>query len=150
MIILAKRVVEKNYHSTDPVGQSEMCQDCSIGCKTHCMRKPAHNMGSEKPFIIPEENQEKPVTKRFYEVTIKDVDSIPCSLREQRLLFDVDGNKLEGEFVTPWRMDWLEPVIQDYLQKDIHMASVKIVDLYNPEEADQLIVCEVNSYIERV
>ncbi len=113
------------------------------------MRKPAHNMGSETPFIIPEEEEKKVVAKRFYEVTIKDVDSIPCSLREQKLIFDVDGNKIEGEFVTPWRMDWLEPVIQDYLNKDVHMASTKMVDLYNPEEEDQLIVCEVNSYIER-
>ncbi len=139
----------KNYQHKDVVGQSEMCADCSIGCKTHCMRRPAHNMGSKKPFIIPEEDENKMVSKRLYEVTITAVDSIPCELKKQKLILDVDGSVIEGKFITPWKMDWLEAVIKDYCKKDTHFCGTKTVDLYNPEEEDQLIVCEVNSYIER-
>lgn len=104
-------------------------------------------MGSDRPYFI--DDQPKVVTKRFYDVTIKDVESIPCELKEQKLKYDVDGNRLEGELETPWPMNWTYGVIEDYLKKDIHFSGVKTEEFHNPEEYDQTIVCEINSYIER-
>lgn len=147
-IILGKHIVDKNYRRFDPVGQSEMCKSCSTGCKTSCSRKLAANMGSEVSYIIPEEDTKKVVAKRFYKVTIVDVDSIPCELKKQSLTLGVDGNILEGEIVNPWPVEWIKETISEYCKKDSHMCGTTTVDLYNPEEPDQLIVCEVESYIE--
>lgn len=147
-IILGKHIIDTNYRRFDPVGQSDMCRDCSTGCKTSCSRKLAHNMGNDVPYIIPDEDENKIVAHRFYKVTIVDVDSIPCELKKQYLILDVDGNILEGEFDTPWPMNWLQKVISEYCREDRHMCGTKTVNLYNPEESDQLIVCEVESYID--
>lgn len=144
---MGKHIIDKNYRRFDPVGQSEMCKDCSTGCKTSCSRKLAHNMGNEVSYIIPDQ-EEKVVACRFYKVTIVDVDSIPCELKKQYLVLDVDGNLLEGELETPWPMDWVKQVIIDYCREDRHMCGTTTVNLYNPEEPDQLVVCEVESYIE--
>ncbi len=145
---MGKHIIDKNYRRFDPVGQSEMCKTCSTGCKTSCSRKLAHNMGSEVSYIIPEEDNNKIIPSRFYKVTIVDVDSIPCELKKQNLTLDVDGNILEGEIETPWPMEWVKEVISGYCKEDSHMCGTTNVNLYNPEEPDQLIVCEVESYIE--
>ena len=145
---MGKHIIDKNYRRFDPVGQSELCETCSIGCKTSCMRRMAEDMGSDSPYIIPESDEERVVAKRFYRVTIKDVDSIPCELKKQYIVLDVDGNVIEGEFETPWPMDWVKQVICKYCREDRHMSGTSTVDLYNPEEPDQLVVCEVESYIE--
>lgn len=144
---MGKHVVETNYHRLDPVGQNEMCKNCSSTCKTSCAHHPAHNMGSDRPYFI--DDQPKVIAKRFYDVTIKDVESIPCELKGQILKYDVDGNRLEGELDTPWPMTWTYGVIEDYLKKDTHFSGVKVEEFHNPEEDDQKIVCEINSYIER-
>lgn len=145
---MGKHIIDKNYRRFDPVGQSEMCKTCSTGCKTSCTRRLAEDMGSSVPYIIPDKDEEKVIAKRFYKVTVKDVDSIPCELKKQYLVLDVDGNVLEGKFETPWPMDWVQQVIVDYCSEDCHMCGTTTVDLYNPEEPDQLIVCEVESYID--
>ena len=145
---MGKHIVDKNYRRFDPVGQSEMCKNCSTGCKTSCSRYMAQNMGSEVSYIIPDEDENKVVACRFYKVTIVDVDSIPCELKKQQLVLDVDGNVLEGKLDTPWPMPWVEQIIIDYCKKDRHMCGTTTVNLYNPDEPDQLVVCEVESYID--
>lgn len=106
-------------------------------------------MGNDVSFIFDDPKEKKVVVDRFYDIIVRDVDSIPCSLKEQKLKYDVDGKLIEGELTVPWPMDWIYEVISDYLEKDSHLSGSKLVNFYNPEEEDQLVVCEVVSYIER-
>lgn len=144
---MGKHIIEKNYHRLDPVGQDEQCKNCQTTCKTSCSRHPAHNMGYEVPYFIDE--KEEVIVKRFYGVTIKSVDGIPCDLKEQKLKYNVAGNRIEGELEVPWNMDWIYRVIEDYLENDSHISGTKVKEFCNPEEEDQIIVCEIESYIER-
>ncbi|MEG0919314.1 MAG: hypothetical protein RR967_03105 [Anaerovoracaceae bacterium] len=146
---MGKHIIEKNYHRLDPVGQSDVCATCSTACKTSCSRKIAQDIGNSVQYIVEDPNAKKAEIDRFYDVTIKDVDSIPCSLKEQSLKFDVDGNLIEGQLTTPWAMEWIIEEISKYLQEDKHLSGTKKVDFYNPEEEDQLVVCQVQSYVER-
>lgn len=147
---MSTHIIEKDYRRFDPVGQADMCSNCSTACKTSCSRKLAQEQGNDIHYIIDDPNAAKVEINRFYQVTVKDVDSVPCSLKEQKLKYDVSGNLLEGELVTPWKMDWIYEVISEYLKKDSHLSGTKKVDFINPEEEDQLVVCEVFSYVERV
>lgn len=144
---MGKHILEKNYHRLDPVGQSDQCKDCQTTCKTSCARHPAHNMGFDVPYIIGE--KEDVVVDRFYDVTIKSVDGIPCDIKDQKLKYDVDGRRLEGEIEMPWPMNWIYEVIEDYLKRDSHLSGTKTEEFHNPDEDDQVIICEIESYIER-
>lgn len=146
---MGKHIVEKNYHRLDPVGQSDVCATCSTACKTSCSRKIAQDIGNQVQYIVDDHNAKKAEIDRFYDVTIKGVDGIPCSLKEQTLKFDVDGNLIEGELTTPWAMAWITEEITKYLQNDKHLSGTKKADFNNPEEQDQLVACEVKSYVER-
>ena len=146
---MGKHIVEKNYHRLDPVGQSDMCATCSTGCKTSCSRQLAKNMGSEVSYIIDDPVEKNVTFDRLYDVIIRDVDSIPCELKSQKLVYDVDGKLIEGQLKVPWPMDWIYEVVSDYLSKDSHLSGTKSVKFANPEEVDQLIVCDVVSYVQR-
>jgi len=146
---MGKHIVEKNYHRLDPVGQNDMCATCSTACKTSCSRKLAQNVGNEISYIIDEPGEKTVVVDRLYDVIIKDVDSIPCDLKNQKLQYDVDGNLIDGELKTPWSMEWIYTSISKYLSEDSHLSGTKSVRLNNPEEKDQIIVCDVVSYIRR-
>lgn len=146
---MGKHIVEKNYHRLDPVGQSDMCATCSTACKTSCSRKLAQKTGNKVSYIIDDSFGKDVTFDRFYDVVIKDVDSIPCDLKNQKLQYDVNGNLIEGELKTPWEMDWIYTVISDYLSNDEHLSGTKSVSLNNPEELDQTIVCEIVSYVSR-
>ncbi len=146
---MGKHIVEKNYHRLDPVGQDDMCANCSTACKTSCSRKLAQSVGNDISYIIDEPTDKEVVIDRLYDVIIKDVDSIPCDLKNQKLVFDVNGKLIEGELKTPWRMDWIYSVISNFLSEDSHLSGTKSVRLNNPEEDDQIIVCDVVSYIHR-
>lgn len=149
IFIKGKHIVEKDYHFLDPVGQSDMCATCSTGCKTSCSRKLAKEVGNEVSYIIDEPEKKNNLISRLYDVIITDVDSIPCDLRNQKLQYDEDGKRIDGEIVTPWNMDWIYDVISDYLSKDEHFSGTKSVKLNNPEEEDQIIVCDVVSYVQK-
>ncbi|MEG0292152.1 MAG: hypothetical protein RR495_05670 [Anaerovoracaceae bacterium] len=146
---MAAHIVEKNYRRFEPVGQEDICATCSAACKTSCSRKLGQELGNDVHYIVGDINSKKVEIDRFYEVTVKDVDSVPCSLKEQKLKYDVNGNLLEGELVTPWEMDWIYDVVTKYLKEDSHLSGTKKVDFFNPAEEDQLVVCEVFSYVER-
>lgn len=147
--ILGKHVIDKNYHRLDPVGQSDTCANCSTACKTSCNRKLAQELGNDVSYIIDDPKENKVATNRFYKVTIKDVDSIPCDLKEQFLEYDVDGKLLSEPLEVPWNMDWIYSVLEEYLVNDIHLSGTKQVQFNNPEEVDQIIICEIYSYIQR-
>lgn len=146
---MGKHIVEKNYHRLDPVGQSDMCATCSTACKTSCSRKLAQDLGNEISYIIDDPAPKNVTIDRLYDVIIRDVDSIPCDLKNQKLLFDVDGKLLEGELKTPWKMDWIYEVVSEYLSNDSHLSGTKSVKFFNPEEQDQIVVCDVVSYVQR-
>lgn len=146
---MGKHIVEKNYHRLDPVGQSEMCATCSTACKTSCSRKLAQAVGNNVSYIIDEPASKNVTIDRLYDVVIKDVDSIPCDLKNQKLQYDINGTLIDGELKTPWNMDWIYSVISEYLSEDTHLSGTKSVRFNNPEEEDQLIVCDVVSYIQR-
>ena len=146
---MGKHIVEKNYHRLDPVGQSDVCANCSTACKTSCSRKLAHDAGNKVSYIIDDSFGKEIVSDRLYDVIIKDVDSIPCDLKNQKLQYDEEGNLIEGELKTPWKMDWIYTVISDYLSNDEHFSGTKSVELKNPDELDQIIVCDVVSYVRR-
>ena len=146
---MGKRILEKNYHRLDPVGQSEMCANCSTTCKTSCSRKLAQDTSNKVSYIIDDVCEPQITIDRLYTVTIKDVDSIPCDLKEQKLEYNVDGVLLSDKLVVPWEMDWIYAQVEDYLKKDAHLSGVKKAEFKNPEEDDQLIVCEITSYVQR-
>lgn len=146
---MGKHIIEKNYHRLDPVGQSEACANCSTTCKTSCIRYAGKKMGNEVPYIIDDSIGKNVQVDRFYDVIIKDVDSIPCDLKEQKLTYDVDGNLIEGQIKTPWPMNWIYTEISGYLSNDNHLSGTKNVKFINPDETDQWIMCDVLSYIQR-
>lgn len=148
-INMGKHIVEKNYHRLDPVGQNETCANCSAGCKTSCSKYVPKNMGNEVSYIIEEPAEKKVSVDRLYDIIVKDVDSIPCDLKGQKLLYNVDGKLIDGQLKTPWPMDWIYEVVSEYLAEDNHLSGTKSVKFINPEENDQYLVCDVVSYVQR-
>lgn len=146
---MGKHIVEKNYHRLDPVGQNDLCATCSTACKTSCSRKLAQSVSNEISYIIDDPVEKNVVVDRLYDIVIRDVDSIPCDLKGQKLVFDVEGRLIDGRLETPWKMDWIYEVVSDYLSKDSHLSGTKSVEFINPEEKDQLVVCDVVSYVQR-
>ncbi|WAW14576.1 hypothetical protein [Peptostreptococcus equinus] len=146
---MGKHIIEKDYHRLDPVGQSDMCADCSAGCKISCSRKMAHNMGNDVSYIIDDSVEKEVKIDRLYDVIVKDVDSIPCDLKTQKLVYDVNGKLIEGELKTPWPMNWIYEVVSNFLAEDDHLSGTKSVRFVNPEEKDQLLICDVVSYVQR-
>lgn len=49
---MGKVIIESNYRRFDPVGQSEMCENCPSSCKTSCARMmmAKHDINEEQDF----------------------------------------------------------------------------------------------------
>ncbi|MBP1927423.1 hypothetical protein J2Z76_003325 [Sedimentibacter acidaminivorans] len=49
---MGKVIIESNYRRFDPVGQSEMCENCPSSCKTSCARMMManHDIDEEQDF----------------------------------------------------------------------------------------------------
>lgn len=74
--------------------------------------------------------------------TIRAVESIPCSVRGQSMVFDSEGKMLSEPLKTPWRMDWIAEETAKFVDGTKTLPEESRFRIYNPEEPDQYVQVE--------
>ena len=86
--------------------------------------------------------------KRKVELTVRDTESIPCSLVGNRMVFCADGTMESEPGRLPWPMPWIADVCGEFAKEVVKVTQIKEARLYNPEEPDQYIEVYARSYID--
>jgi len=86
--------------------------------------------------------------KRKVEITVQNVDSIPCSIVGNKMVFSAGGSIETEPWQTPWPMPWLESVCRELAMEMVDVSRTKNVRLHNHEEPDQYIDVTARSYID--
>lgn len=80
--------------------------------------------------------------------TVLSVDSIPCSLVGNKMVFS-DSGKVETEsWKLPWAMPWIERELRKVAKEKANVSGVEIEKVYNPEEPDQYVEVRIERYID--
>lgn len=85
--------------------------------------------------------------RRRIEITVQKVDSIPCSLVGNKMIFSMDGTMVTEPWKFPWPMPWVEQVFREFAKENISFSKNISTRLYNPEEPDQYLEISARSYI---
>lgn len=87
-------------------------------------------------------------SSRKFEITVRSVDSIPCSLIGKRMVISADGMIETEPWELPWPMPWINRVCRDFALKNMAVSRTMSERLYNPEEPDQYIEISARSFID--
>jgi len=85
---------------------------------------------------------------RKVEITVQNVDGIPCAPIGKKMIFSADGILETEPWQLPWPMPWMEHVCRTFAMEMITVTQLKQARLYNPEEPDQCIEVLAKSYID--
>lgn len=77
---------------------------------------------------------------------IVEVESIPCDLRGQILVFDKKARLLSEPIKTPWPMPWVTDEISKLAANAESIPDKPVFRIYNPEEDDQYVLLSVEKY----
>ncbi|MBP1927425.1 fatty-acyl-CoA synthase [Sedimentibacter acidaminivorans] len=85
---------------------------------------------------------------RKIEITVLNVDSIPCSIIGNNMIFNFEGKMLTKPWILKWPMPWIE---KEFIKIALEQESVTkktYKRIYNHEEPDQYVDVLVYSYID--
>lgn len=85
---------------------------------------------------------------RKIEFTVLKVDSIPCSLVGNKMIFDYKGKTLTEQWDLRWPMPWIEEEFKKVVLKFEKVTKQEKRKIYNPEEPDQYVEVLIKSYID--
>ena len=74
------------------------------------------------------------------------VESIPCDLRGQLLVFEKGAELLSEPLKTPWPMPWVTDEISKLAANKDAIPDKPDFRVYNPEENDQYVLLTVEKY----
>lgn len=87
-------------------------------------------------------------SSRRIKFEIVHVDSIPCSLVGQKLVYTLEGALVSEPLKMKWPMPWIECEFEK-IAKSMEKISVKITKrVYNPDEPDQYVDVVISSFID--
>lgn len=87
-------------------------------------------------------------SSRKIEITVRSVDSIPCSLIGKTMIISADGRVETEPWELPWPMPWIYQACFEYAMKNMDVSCVRTARLYNPDEPDQYIEIFARSFID--
>ena len=90
------------------------------------------------------------IVSRYRKVsfTVLAVDSIPCSLVGNKMIFSAAGELETAPWKLPWAMPWIERELRKLAKEKAGVSGVETVKVHNPEEPDQYLLVKVERYID--
>ncbi|HBD64572.1 MAG TPA: AMP-binding protein [Clostridiales bacterium] len=85
---------------------------------------------------------------RKIEFTVLKVDSIPCSIVGNKMIFNYEGTTLSEPWILKWPMPWIEEEFKKIVLKFDKVTKQEKRSIYNPEEPDQYVEVLIKSYID--
>lgn len=86
--------------------------------------------------------------KRRIEITVIKVDSIPCSIVGNKMIFTSEGKMLTQRWNLKWPMPWIEEEFRKIALEQEHVTKKTNKRIYNHEEPDQYVDVLIHSYID--
>ncbi len=80
--------------------------------------------------------------------TVLAVDSIPCSLVGNKMIFSASGEIETAPWKLPWAMPWIERELKKLAKEKTGISGVETMKVYNPDEPDQYLLVRIERYID--
>ncbi len=85
---------------------------------------------------------------RKIEFTVLKVDSIPCNIVGNKMIFNYEGRIFSEPWSLNWPMPWIEEEFRNIVLKYEKITKQEIRRIYNQEEPDQYVEVIIKSYID--